>query len=424
MKALDRAIELVDELKAGRVLAGTLDVCSADLSDRVIEVDCAHVNRIINTSFRPGEMADLLDSINITAEQKGENLIVRVPHYRTDIESGIERDSDIAEEIARIYGYYNIEAKLMVSETFRGRLGAEFRDEDAVKDELARMGMYEMYNYNFIGPSDLNEMRLPEGDEKRRAVRIVNPFGEDQSLMRTSLLPGMLKVLKTNLNHKTGHGRFFEVGNSHIDLGGELPEERKMIGIAMMGSSEDFYTLKGCAEQLLERFGLADCEFQSGGGEYLHPGRKALILADGEVIGELGEVHPDTTEAYGVQEKVYAAEIDFGKLIKHKRPYARYSALPKYPVVPRDIAVIVDNGVRASDLKKAIMAAPKNIIVENVELFDVYRGANIPSGKKSMAYSFTLRNAERTLTDEDITESVNYIVKALSDRFGAVLRDK
>ncbi|OQB20438.1 MAG: Phenylalanine--tRNA ligase beta subunit [Firmicutes bacterium ADurb.Bin182] len=422
MKALERAIELVDELKAGTVLKGTLDACSADLSDRMIEIDCGRVNRIIDSGFTPRQMADLLSAINIPAEPKGENLIISVPHYRTDIESGIEKEADIAEEIARLYGYYNIKAKLMRSDTFSGRISDEFQDEDAVKDALVCMGAYEMYNYNFIGPSDLDSLLLPDGHEKRRAVRIVNPFGEDQSLMRTSLIPGMLKSLKTNINRKTGHGRFFEVGNVHLDLEGQLPDERKMIGIALMGDGEDFYTLKGCIEQLLETFRLTDCKFAAGGGEYLHSGRKAMVFADGECIGELGEIHPVTASSYDIPARVYVAELDFYRLTAHKRSHARYASLPKYPVVPRDIAVVVDNGVTAGELKEAIESVSAEVLIENAELFDVYRGSNIPENKKSMAYSFTLRCLDRTLTDEDITSAMNAVVRTLKEKFGALLR--
>jgi len=216
-----------------------------------------------------------------------------VPHYRVDIESGIEADWDIAEEVARIYGYYNIEPTLMQGDTFRGRLSDETRYEDGVKDACVALGCYEMYNYNFTGPATLSALRIPEGDEKRQAVRLLNPFGEDQSLMRTCLYAGMLNTLALNCNRKTGHGRFFEVGNAHFDNNPDLPEERKLLGLIFSGEGEDFFTLKGGVEYLLRRLGLMErAAFAPGGGEYFQPGQKALLLIDGEKVGELGAVHP------------------------------------------------------------------------------------------------------------------------------------
>jgi len=418
--ALDRAIELVEEFDAGNVVAGTIDVCAADLKDREIVVDAAHINRILNTSFSQKEMIDMLSTINIPAVEEGENIRVTVPHYRVDIESGIEADWDIAEEVARIYGFYNIEPTLMQGDTFRGRLTENFKVEDAVKDQLAALGGYEMYNYNFIGPAVLDALRLPEGDEKRLAVKIMNPFGEDQSLMRTSLLAGMLKSAATNINRRTGHTRFFEVGNVHFDNNSELAEERKMIGMMFIGD-EDFFTMKGAVEQLLEYFGVKDVKFVRGGGEYLHPGRKALVYAGEVLLGELGEVHPDTLAAFDVDGRAYMAELSFKKLVETRDTKKTYKALPRYPVVQRDLAVLADEAVQADTLKAAIEQADTALIVENVALFDVFRGGSVPEGKKSMAYSFTLRLEDRTLTDEDIQAATQAILKALENA-GAVLR--
>ena len=280
-KAVDRAIELVDALKAGKMAGETIDVCNVDLHDRVIRVDYAHVNRILNTDIAPERMVEMLSTINIPAVVDGDVLVVTVPHYRVDIESGIESDWDIAEEIGRIYGYYNIEPTLMRGNTFRGRLSQDTKNEDLIKDTAVAMGCYEMYNYNFTGPAVLDALRIPEGDEKRLAVRLLNPFGEDQSLMRTTLLAGMLNSLALNCSRKTGHGRFFEVGNVHIDNNADLPEERKLLGLIYSGEGEDFFTLKGSVEMMLGQFGIA-AEFVSGGGAYFQPGQKAPNLGKWE----------------------------------------------------------------------------------------------------------------------------------------------
>ena len=422
--ALDRAIELVEELKAGRIVGDTIDACAVNLENREIDVDIAHINRILNTSFTGEEMQQMLAAISISATPHGGKLRVSVPHYRTDIESGIEADWNIAEEVARIYGYYNIAPTLMSGDTFRGRLTPPFKLEDTVKDSLVALGAYEMYNYNFTGPAAINALRLPADDEKRKTVRILNPFGEDQSLMRTTLYIGMLKSAVLNVNRRTGQGRFFEVGNVHIDNNDVLAEERKMVGLLFMGEGEDFFTLKGAVEQLLEVLGIADVRFVRGGGAYFHPGRAAQVYAGNTLIGELGEMHPETASALDLDVRVYAAELSFAALLALATRGRTYKALPRYPVVQRDLALLAEESIAAETLKNAIEKAkdlPAGVLVEQAELFDVFRGGTVPAGKKSMAYSFTLRAEDRTLNDDEITASVKAILASL-EAAGARLR--
>ncbi|MDL2259151.1 phenylalanine--tRNA ligase subunit beta [Eubacteriales bacterium OttesenSCG-928-K08] len=421
MLALDRAIELVDELKAGRVVGETIDVCSADVRDREIDVSVEHINRILNTKISADEMAQMLLSLQIPTQVNGDLLHIHVPHYRVDIESGLEADWDIAEEIARVYGYYNIKPTLMQGDTFQGRRTPEFVLEDTVKDTLVALGAYEMYNYNFTGPAVLDALLLGEKDEKRLAVKILNPFGEDQSLMRTTLIPGMLRVAATNLNRRTEQTRFFEVGNVHIDNNPTLAEERKLVGLLFFGEGEDFYTLKGAVEELLDQLGISDVSFKRGGGEYLHPGRRALVYSGETLLGELGEAHPDTAEFFDVSSRAYVAELSFKLLFELWGKTPTYEPLPRYPVVQRDVAVTADEAVEAAALKAVIEQAPLDVIIEQVELFDVFRGGNVPEGKKSLAYSFTLRANDRTLNDEDITVAMQAVIDALA-KAGAVLR--
>ena len=421
MLALKRAIELVDELGAGKVVGGTIDVCSADISQRVINVDWRHVNKIINLDLTPEKMLQMLGTIGICGTLNGERLKIGVPHFRTDIESGIEADWDIAEEIARLYGYEPIKPTLMRGDTFVGKVGPLFAFEDKVKDLLVSLGAYEMYSYNFTSPQDVAALRLDENDERRRNVKILNPFGEEQSLMRTTLISGMLKALALNLNKKTGHGRFFEVGNIHID-NEILPEQRKMIGIAYFGEKEDFFTLKGTVETLLERVGIRNVSYAAGGGEYFQPGQKAVILSDGEVIGEMGAIHPNLLKYFGIPVKAYVAELNFDRIAKLKNERRTYAPIPRYPVVSRDIAIVVDEDVLAADVANTIAHTEANVLIENVELFDVYRGAGIAIGKKSMAYSFTLRAEDHTLSDDEITAAMNAIIDGLSKELGAKLR--
>lgn len=425
-KALARAIELVDELHAGKVMGGMIDVCAADLNEKQVAASVSHINEILNTSLSAEKMAELLSSINIPTEAVGDTLKIRVPHFRTDIEDGIETDWDIAEEVGRLYGYTNIAPTLMRGDTFRGRIGQSFRDEDVIKDTMASLGCLELYNYNFISPKEIEDLMIGEDDERRRTVKLLNPFGEDQSLMRTELAGGLLRAAALNLNRKTGFGRFFEVGNVHFD-NADLPEERKLLGVIHFGSDEDFFTLKGTLETLFEKLGVENARFEKGGSPYLHPTQKAVISVGGEKLGEIGTVHPKVQRAFGLSAAAYIAELDFACLRRHIARVRKYKPLPKYPAVQRDLALIVDEGMEAQQVIDVIAAAKARVLVENVRVFDVYRpklpgDKGIPMGKKSMAFTFQLRADDHTLTDEEIGQAVNAILKSLKFRLDAELR--
>lgn len=425
-KAVNRAIELVHQLNAGRIIGDMIDVCNADISTKQVVANISHVNEILDTHLSGDEMSKLLGGINIPAEVCENKLQITVPHFRTDIEDGMETDWDIAEEIGRLYGYDNIKPTLMMSEAFQGKLGRNVVFEDDVKDCMASMGFMEVYNYNFTSPQEYDMLRLPQDDEKRMTVRLRNPFGEDQSLMRTTLIGGLLRVLEVNCNRKTGHGRFFEVGNVHFD-NDDLPEESKMLGILCSGDGADFFALKGVVERLLNVIGMDGVRFARGGGEYFHPGQSAIITIGGELIGEIGTIHPRVLKSFGQQERAYIAELNMDKLFACVGGIKRYAPLPKFPVVQRDIAIIVDNDVEAQTVIDVIANAKTKVRIENTRVFDVYYpktpgDKGIPKGKKSMAFSFDLRSDERTLADEDINQAVKSVLKSLQYRLDAVLR--
>lgn len=426
-KAIDRAIELVVKLGAGRVIGGMIDVTAKQPEERIAEADIPHINEILNTALSGEKMAELLASINIPTEVRGDKLIVHVPHFRTDIESGIETDWDIAEEVGRLYGYDNIEPTLMVGKTFQGKLGRSFALDDKIRDNMVAMGFMELYNYNFTSPQEYDQLLIPEGDEKRQTVRLRNPFGEDQSLMRTTLIGGMLRTVQLNCNRKTGASRFFEVGNVHFDNNDELPEERKMLGAACYGGNESFFTLKGVIEQLFETLGIEGARFERGGGEYLHPGQKAAILVNGESVGEMGCIHPQVKKNYDLPVNVFIAELNFQKLLENAKEERKFRPLPKFPIVPRDLALVVDASIDAQTVIDVISAVKTKAIIENVHCFDVFYPKTpgekgIPEGKKSMAFRFELRCEEHTLNDEEISAAVKAVLKALKFRLDAELR--
>ena len=420
--ALERCIELVSELHAGRIVGGTIDVCSADLVDREIDVDVSHVNRILNTELSGDEMAKLLDTIEVPAKASGNNLHVVIPHYRTDIESGIEADADIAEEVGRIYGFENIPAVLMNGDTFQGSLAREFQAEDKTKDVLVACGCLEMYNYNFTGPNALKALSFAEGDERNNAVKLLNPFGEDQSLMRTTLYMGMLDSAARNIRRKTGYGRFMEVGNVHFDLGGDLlPREEKKIGLIFFGEQESFYTLKGVIETLLGRFGIRGVKFEKNGIDCFQPGRRADVKVDGKKLGELGQVHPDVLNVWDVPGPVYMAELSFSAILGLSVDTPAFQPLPRFPVVSRDLAIVVPEESESAHWIEIIEKAPVDVIVEKGRLFDVYRGPAVGLGKKSLAITFSLRAEDHTLTDEEIKKAFETIIRVLAEN-GAPLR--
>ena len=420
--ALDRAIELVAELKAGTVVGEMIDVRKEKPADREITVSVDHINALLALDLSAKQMAEMLATISIHARPTIGGLHVTIPHFRTDIESGIEADWDIAEEIARIYGYYNIKPTLMRGDTFRGQINDLFLLEDAVKDTLVSLGLYEMYNYNFTSPSVFDSLLLPQDSELRRAVRILNPFGEDQSLMRTTLIPGMLDSLVRNANRKSGHLRFFEVGNTHVDTGEELPEERKKVGIVLGGEGVDFYLLKGMLEELFRVLGIKNAEYRKSTASYLQPGRAAEIVSEsGASLGAFGELHPDVADGWKADGRVYVAELSFAAIAENRTSGKRFEPLPRFPAAERDLAVVVDAALESSVLKQVIEAAPAGVIVSDVQLFDTYAGIGIPAGKKSLAFTFSLRAEDHTLTDEEIKRAMDAIIDALHAN-GAPLR--
>ena len=419
--SLERAIALVKELDAGTVYGEVIDANAADLTPRRIVVNANHVNRILGLDLSAEKMAELLATIDISAAPTSEGLAVTVPHFRGDIESGIEADPDIAEEVGRLYGYQNIAPVLMSGETFRGQIDPAFADEDKAKDVLVRCGCLEMYNFNFTGPAALSLLGFAGDDDRNNAVRILNPFGEDQSLMRTCLYSGMLESVSRNMSRKTGHKRFMEVGNVHITDGGALPEERKKIGLALFGETESFYTLKGVIEQLLHAFRVPAPRFAAKRESCFQPGRCAAVYSGDVYLGELGQAHPDVLANYSISQPVYMAELSFAALRAVQSNACAFAPLPRYPVVARDLAVVVDAGTESASIAEVIASTETSVLISDVRLFDVYRGQGVPTGKKSLAFTFHLRAEDHTLSEEEIRLAFDAVIAALA-LAGAPLR--
>lgn len=417
--AAARAVMLMEELGAGEVIGGIVDVYPKPVKPHYVEVSSERINKLLGISITAEEMKEMLERLEMEVEVDRGNLRITVPTFRQDI----QLDCDVAEEIARLYGYDNIPKTIMTGSWVQGRKSFKEIIEDTVKEVLCGCGLYEIQTYSFESPSVFDKLRLSECDELRRAIVISNPLGEEYSIMRTTLLPSMLSALSLNYNRGMESAGLYEIAPRFIPREiplKELPEERLTICLGMYGS-EDFYSLKGRIEVLLEELNISDYSFRRVQHPSYHPGRAAEVLIGDEVLGIIGEAHPDVSQAYQIGTRVYMGELNFNLLMKNARREVKYSPLPKYPAVNRDIAVLVDRETEVGRIAEAIKEAGGEL-VEKLELFDVYTGEQIPEGKKSVAYSLTLRSKERTLVDEEANRLIQNILANLRDKLGAKLR--
>ncbi|MBE6806356.1 MAG: phenylalanine--tRNA ligase subunit beta [Ruminococcaceae bacterium] len=416
--AMERALQLIDELDAGDIIDGEIDKNMGLPEDRIITVKTERILELVGVDVPQDKILSILNSLGLETTISGDTLTCRVPSIRDDIEGR----ADLAEEIMRIYGYDHIVGTKMRGEVTRGKKLPERIKTDALKSLLCSLGANEITTYSFIGSKALDTLCLDENDTRRNQIRLINPLGDEYSTMRTQLTTSMLSVLSTNINRKITDGRFFEVSKRFIPLSlpvTEQPDELPTLAIGVYGKNEDFFTLKGIIEDVLALFG-AHSDYRRSNEPYLHPGRQAEILANNKVIGTFGEVHPEIAANYDIDTRVYVAEIKLDELFAINKRKAIYKPLPKFPAVERDFAMLCDIDLPIGTLEKAIISGASRLL-EKVELFDVYSGSQIPEGKKSVAFSVWLRSADATLSDEEIENVTARIIKKL-ESVGAVLR--
>ncbi|WP_303824839.1 phenylalanine--tRNA ligase subunit beta [Ruminococcus flavefaciens] len=441
MTCLKRAFELVEELGAGEVLNTVIDCDYTDKTPAAVEFSAEWINNFLGTDISEADMIKYLERL----EFKVENGRVIAPSFRIDI--GCK--ADVAEEVARIYGYNNIP-----STDFRGVARAEFTEEQkfvrTLRNAAVALGGYEIATYSFVSPKYFDKIKLPADSKLRKVVKIVNPLGEDTSVMRTSTIPSMLDVLSFNYNNRNDKACLFEIAKEYLPAQEEkpfingdtlansgkqkhrynysLPDEPQKLTIGMYGGDADFYTLKGMVEQLLAELKIDDVEYIRANDSdvfdekyALHPGRSAVILKDGTPLGIMGEVHPEVQETYEIGVKTYVAKLNIPELMAAAAEKITYQPLPKFPATTRDLSLLVDEDMPVAELEKAIKGAVGKIL-EKVTLFDVYRSDDMKkSGKKSIAYSISMRSHEGTLTDEQADGAMKRVLKALS-AIGAELR--
>lgn len=413
LPALERACELVELLDAGDVLDGVLMDNHSHSERRRIHLDTDWINHFLDLNLSKDEMHSILHKID--CEFDGEDVLV--PTFRPDL----EHKADLAEEIARFYGYNKIPGTCLTGSA-QGRYTDTQRFENTISDTMLALGLSEIMTYSFISPKYYDKIRMPENDPRRRSVVISNPLGEDTSIMRTTALPSMLETLARNYNNRNASAALFEIASEYLPTADDkLPIERKMLLGGMYGAGADFFTVKGAVEQLLERLGVMDWDIAASSEEYsYHPGRCAVLTVGGERLGVLGEIHPQVAENYGIGERLYCFSLDIALMYQYAQHEKTYKPLPKFPAVSRDLALICDDEIPVLDLEKAIRRGAGDLL-EEIRLFDVYRGSQIEAGKKSVAFSITLRSADSTLDDGQISACMKRVMKEL-EKAGAVLR--
>lgn len=416
---LSRAFELVEQLGAGEVVGGIIDVNNVGEPKPPVPFDANWINGFLGTSIPESDMIHYLNELHF----KVEDGMVYAPSFRIDIEC----KADVAEEIARIYGYNNIpstelqglaDARLTPAQIFNRQ----------IEQSMVALGCYEIAAFSFVSPKYFDKIALPADSKLRKPLVITNPLGEDTSVMRTTALPSMLEILARNYNNRNESARLFEIGKEYLPTTpDQLPLEPARLTIGMYGGNVDFYDLKGVIEALMVQLKISGCRYERCGEDCpfdeksaFHPGRSAVLYAGDTPLGIFGELHPNVQNNYGIGVKTYAAKLNIPEMLEHAATEISYQPLPKYPATTRDLSLVCDDEIPVAQLEQAIRKAVGNIL-EKVTLFDVYKGQQIAQGKKSVSYSVSMRSHDGTLTDEQADGVMKRVLKALK-AMGAELR--
>lgn len=410
--AIDRACQLVEEMGAGEVVGGMVDVYGKKKEPVRVPFDADEINALLGTDISREDMLSYFRMIDLEYDEKTNEVIA--PTFRHDL----FRLADLAEEVARFYGYDNIPTTLPRGEATTGKLSFKLRIEEVARSVAEYCGFSQGMNYSFESPKVFDKLLLPADAPERRAISIMNPLGEDYSIMRTLSLNGMLTSLATNYNRRNKNVRLYELGNIYLPKElplTELPEERMQFTLGMYGEG-DFFSMKGVVEEFLEKAGLNQKEVYDpkAGKTFLHPGRQANIIYDGAVIGYLGEVHPDVADIYGIGERAYVAVIDMPEVVSRANFDRKYEGIARFPAVTRDISMVMPKEIMVGQVEKVIEDKGGQYL-ESYALFDLYEGAQIKEGHKSVAYSIVFRAKDRTLEEADVSKAMDAILGALEE---------
>lgn len=416
--AMNRACTLIEEIGAGEVVGGVVDVYPVKEGDREVEFDLDACNRLLGTNISLEEAREYFDRLGIKINDDLKSVVV--PYFRQDL----LRNADLAEELARFFGYDKIPTTLPSGESTAGGETFGMEIEGKARELAEQFGFCEGMTFSFESPKVFDRLLLPSDAKEREAIEIKNPLGEDYSIMRTQIINGMLTSLGTNSARRNKNVRLYEISNIYLAKKLPLedyPEEKKQFCLGMYGEG-DFFVLKGVIEEFLYKVGMKKLPSYNAdaGKTFLHPGRQALIIYEDTVVGYFGEVHPLVQEAYGIAERTYVANIDLSVICKKANFTVKYEGIAKFPSVVRDISLVMDKSLTAGEIEK-IIRSESGAILESLELFDIYEGERIGADKKSMAYSITFRNKEKTLEESEISAVMEKILKGLQ-AIGAVLR--
>ncbi len=420
MDAVNRAVQLVEMLGCGEVVKGVVDCYPNKREAWTLDYSPEKINKLLGTDISEDEMIKIFEKIELVVDKA--NKKVTIPTFRPDLESM----ADLAEEVARFYGYDKITPTLAAGTPTVGKRTYAQTITAMIKNSLISNGLCEAMTFSFESPKVFDKLNIPENDELRKTVVISNPLGEDYSIMRTTTLNGILTSLSTNYNRRNESAGLFEIAKVYIPKAvpvTELPDEPVKVTIGMYGNT-DFFGIKGIVEHTLETLGIKDAEFVPDKEIYwMHPGRTADVFIGGKKAGYVGELHPEVAKNYEIGTRVYIAVLDEESLIQASNLLTVYKPLPKYPAIVRDISMLVKDDIYVRDLEKAI-EENSGSLVEDITLFDVYKGGQIAEGYKSVSFSITFRAEDRTLVDNDVNSVMTDILSALEQKFGAVLRDK
>lgn len=414
IKAVERACELVELLGCGEVVDGVMDVVAKEKAPTVVKLEPDKINALLGTELEEDLMREILVSLGFILN--GDDIYV--PSWRGDV----EHYSDIAEEVARFYGYNKIPCTLMRGETTRGGFSEQQRFDRAIGGAVRALGYDEIITYSFISPTYYDKIRMPKDSPLRKSMKILNPLGEDTSIMRTTILPSMLEIIARNFSYRNKSARLYELGKIYLPREDGLADEPKYLSLGAYGDGVDFFSFKGSVETLLQELRITNVKFEActDNASY-HPGRCACVYAGETLLGVFGQIHPLVAANYGVDSEIYTAELSFEAMYEMRGGIPVYQPLPKFPAVTRDIAVVCDEAVTVGALEESIRRGAKGLLKE-VSLFDIYRGPGVADGKKSVAFNLVLRADDRSLTGDEADEDVQSILAALSADHGAVLR--
>lgn len=418
LRAINRAVELVEILGAGEVVEGKIDVYPTKQKINEIELDVEKINTLLGTSLSKQEMIDILEKLEI----KVQNSKAIAPYFRMDLEFL----ADIAEEVLRFYGYDKLGTTLINSDTTLGIRNKEQKIESQIKQILVNSGLSEIYTYGFVSQKELEQSNI-SNELRKSAITIQNPLNEDYKLMRPTTIPSMMQILATNANKKNQNVKLFDISRNYKNINqevekGEVPLQENILTIGMYGDDIDFYVLKGILENVLESISVNRYDIEKEvENESYHPGRCANIKVGIDTVATLGEVHPEVLQNYSIEKRAYLAEINITKLVKYSRVNKKYVEIPKFPALERDIAMLVDENVQVGQIEKIITKKGKKIL-EDLKLFDIYRDEKLGKNKKSVAYSLMFRDKNKTLSDEEVNTIMKSIIEELEKNLGAELR--